>query len=72
MIIKAQEYIEHNFAEKISIQQLSERFTVGRRNFDRRFIKATGNTPLNIYNVSKSNLQKRTGNLWKNSERSHV
>ncbi|MGE8380096.1 MAG: GlxA family transcriptional regulator [Sphingobacterium sp.] len=46
MIIKAQEYIEHNFAEKISIQELSERFTIGRRNFDRRFIKATGNTPI--------------------------
>jgi len=46
MVIKAQEYIEQNFAEKISIQKLSERFTVGRRSFDRRFIKATGNTPI--------------------------
>lgn len=46
MVVKAQEYIEKNFADKISIEQLSQRFTVGRRNFDRRFIKATGNTPI--------------------------
>lgn len=46
MVIKAQEYIEQNFAEKISIQKLAEQLTVGRRSFDRRFIKATGNTPI--------------------------
>ena len=28
------------------MEQLSSRLSVGRRNFDRRFIKATGNTPL--------------------------
>ncbi|WP_426482312.1 GlxA family transcriptional regulator [Chryseobacterium sp. R2ACT005] len=46
MIIQAQEYIEKNFSEKISMEALSQKFTVGRRSFDRRFIKATGNTPL--------------------------
>lgn len=46
MIIQAQEYIEKNFSEKISMEELSRKFTVGRRSFDRRFIKATGNTPL--------------------------
>lgn len=46
MIIKAQSYIEKNLQEKISIEQLSARFSVGRRNFDRRFIRATGNTPV--------------------------
>ena len=30
----------------LSIEYLSSRFSVGRRNFDRRFIKATGNTPI--------------------------
>ena len=43
---KAQEYIENNLDEKISIEELSSKFNVGRRNFDRRFIKATGNTPV--------------------------
>src|SRR5258706_3744843 len=46
MVQQAQEYIESNIDEKISIEHLSSRFAVGRRNFDRRFIKATGNTPV--------------------------
>lgn len=46
MVIQAQEYIEKNFSEKISIDELSKKLTVGRRNFDRRFTKATGNTPI--------------------------
>lgn len=46
VVKEAQEFIENNLAEKISVEELSSRFSVGRRNFDRRFIKATGNTPL--------------------------
>ncbi len=46
MVKQAQEYIESKVQEKISFEQLSSQFAVGRRNFDRRFIKATGNTPL--------------------------
>ncbi len=46
VIKKAQEYIEKNPHEKISIEALSSRLAIGRRNFDRRFIKATGDTPL--------------------------
>jgi transcriptional regulator GlxA family with amidase domain len=46
MIMKAQAYIESKADEKISIEELSSRFSIGRRNFDRRFIKATGNTPI--------------------------
>jgi transcriptional regulator GlxA family with amidase domain len=46
MVKKAQIYIEGHIDEKISVEQLSSRFAVGRRNFDRRFIKATGNTPI--------------------------
>lgn len=46
MVQKAQEYIEKNLEEKISIEYLSSKFNVGRRNFDRRFIKATGSTPI--------------------------
>jgi transcriptional regulator GlxA family with amidase domain len=46
MVIKAQTHIESNLHEKISIEDLSSKFSVGRRNFDRRFIKATGNTPV--------------------------
>ena len=46
VIQKAQAYIESKLDEKISIEELSSKFSVGRRNFDRRFIKATGNTPV--------------------------
>jgi transcriptional regulator GlxA family with amidase domain len=46
VVTKAQTYIESKLHERISIEDLSSRFAVGRRNFDRRFIKATGNTPL--------------------------
>lgn len=46
MVRKAQDYIEANLQEKISMEALSSRFAVGRRNFDRRFIRATGNTPM--------------------------
>jgi transcriptional regulator GlxA family with amidase domain len=46
MLKEAQAYIENKLTEKISIEALSSKFSVGRRNFDRRFIKATGNTPV--------------------------
>jgi transcriptional regulator GlxA family with amidase domain len=46
MVKKAQAYIESKLDEKISVEHLSSKFAVGRRNFDRRFIKATGNTPV--------------------------
>lgn len=45
IIKEAQVYIENNLQEKISIDSLSSLFAIGRRNFDRRFIKATGNSP---------------------------
>lgn len=43
-IRKSQEFIENNFQNKITVDQLAEMFCVGRRNFERRFKKATGNT----------------------------
>jgi transcriptional regulator GlxA family with amidase domain len=46
MVKNAQSYIESKVDEKISIEYLASKFAVGRRSFDRRFIKATGNTPL--------------------------
>lgn len=46
VVLKAQEMIEENYQDKISIEELSTSLAVGRRNFDRRFIKATGLSPL--------------------------
>lgn len=45
-IIQAQTFIENNFFDRISIDDLAARFSIGRRNFDRRFKSATGNSPL--------------------------
>ncbi|RRB07323.1 GlxA family transcriptional regulator [Larkinella rosea] len=41
---KAQEFIEKNFQDKITIDQLAEMHALGRRNLERRFKKATSNT----------------------------
>jgi transcriptional regulator GlxA family with amidase domain len=46
MVKEAQAYIESRLHDKISVEDISSKFAVGRRNFDRRFIKATGNTPV--------------------------
>ncbi|MCJ0742688.1 GlxA family transcriptional regulator [Pedobacter montanisoli] len=46
MVERAQLHIETHLQERISVEALSSNFAVSRRNFDRRFIKATGNTPL--------------------------
>ncbi|TMI75146.1 MAG: helix-turn-helix domain-containing protein [Bacteroidetes bacterium] len=46
LVKKAQVFIESNLDEKISVEHLASKFAIGRRNFDRRFIKATGNTPV--------------------------
>ena len=46
VIRQAQLYIEHNLQARISISELSSRYALGRRTFDRRFQKATGNSPV--------------------------
>ena len=43
-IKKAQDFIEENFQEKISVDDLAGQVAVGRRSFERRFKKATSNT----------------------------
>jgi transcriptional regulator GlxA family with amidase domain len=43
-IISAQEFIEENYSEKLTVEQLADKFNVTRRTFERRFKKATGNT----------------------------
>ena len=45
-IKKAQLFMENNVNSKVSVDQLSEMFSISRRNFERRFKKATSNTPV--------------------------
>jgi transcriptional regulator GlxA family with amidase domain len=61
-IKKAQEFIEHNFEERISVDQLASMFALGRRNMERRFKKATSNTVVEYIQrvkieVAKKNLE---------------
>lgn len=44
VIKRAQEFIEHNYQDKITIEQLTSMLSLSRRNFERRFKKATSNT----------------------------
>lgn len=43
-MVRVQEFIENNYQDKITIDQLSEEFGIGRRTLERRFKKATNNT----------------------------
>ncbi|MCQ6959767.1 GlxA family transcriptional regulator [Mucilaginibacter aquariorum] len=45
-IKKAQEFIEANITEKISVEDLAIKYAIGKRHFERRFKKATNNSPL--------------------------
>ena len=43
-ILNAQHYIENNYQERITVDELSGYLNIGRRSFERRFKKATSNT----------------------------
>lgn len=45
-ILKVQQYIEENYTGDLNVSTLSEQIYVSRRNFIRKFKRATGNTPL--------------------------
>lgn len=58
-ILTAQEFLEQNYRDKISIEKLSSDLNIGRRNFDRRFIKATGFTPIDYLQRVKIEVAKK-------------
>ena len=43
-ILKVQEFIENNYQDKVTIDQLANMVAIGKRSFERRFKKATNNT----------------------------
>jgi transcriptional regulator GlxA family with amidase domain len=59
----AQEFIEQNFQEKISVDQLADQFAIGRRSFERRFKKATNNTVIEYIQRVKIEAAKRSFEL---------
>jgi transcriptional regulator GlxA family with amidase domain len=65
---KAQEFIEKNFQEKIAVDQLAGMLAQGRRNFERRFKKATSNTVVEYIQrvkieAAKKNLETNRKNI---------
>jgi transcriptional regulator GlxA family with amidase domain len=59
-ILKAQEFIEKNFQDKITVDQLADKFAIGRRSFERRFKKATNNTVVEYMQRVKIEAAKRS------------
>ncbi|MBY0433443.1 MAG: helix-turn-helix domain-containing protein [Cyclobacteriaceae bacterium] len=59
-IIKAQEYIEKNIQEKITLDELAELTALGRRSFERRFKQATNNSVLEYIHRVKIEAAKRS------------
>jgi len=57
---KAQEFIENNIHEKISVDELAGMVTVGRRSFERRFKQATSNSVLEYIQRIKIEAAKRS------------
>jgi transcriptional regulator GlxA family with amidase domain len=57
---KAQEFIEKNVSEKISVEELATRFAIGRRSFEKRFKRATNNTPVEYIQRVKIEAAKRS------------
>ncbi len=59
-IKKAQEFIETNIQNKITIDELAEKFIIGRRTFERRFKNATNNTVIEYIQRVKVEAAKRS------------
>jgi transcriptional regulator GlxA family with amidase domain len=67
-IKKAQEFIEKNFQEKITVDQLASMLAIGRRNLERRFKKATSNSVIEYMQrvkieAAKKNLESSRENV---------
>jgi len=68
-IKKAQEFIEQNFQDKISVDDIASKFALGRRNLERRFKKATSNTVAEyMQRVKMEAAKKKPRNGQKNSK----
>lgn len=59
-ILKIQEFIEENYQEKITVDELAARVSIGRRSFERRFKKATNNTVVEYMQRVKIEAAKRS------------
>ena len=59
-IKKAQEFIDGNYQDKITVDQLADMLALGRRSFERRFKSATKNTVIEYIQRVKIEAAKRS------------
>lgn len=59
-ILLAQEFIEANYPDRLTVDQLADRCSIGRRSFERRFKKATNNTVVEYIQRIKVEAAKRS------------
>lgn len=59
-IKKAQDFIEANFQDRITVDRLADECAIGRRSFERRFKKATNNTVVEYIQRVKMEAAKRS------------
>lgn len=62
-IRRAQEYIEQNLAEKLSVEELADLVSMTRRTFIRKFKGSTGNTPIEYIQRVRIEAAKRSFEL---------
>ncbi|MGB7393141.1 MAG: helix-turn-helix domain-containing protein [Pricia sp.] len=58
-ILRSQEYIERNFQDKITVEELCDKIALNRRTFERRFKKATANTVVEYHQRVKVEAAKK-------------
>lgn len=59
-ITKVQDFIEAGYQDKITVDQLADKFAIGKRSLERRFKKATGNTIMEYVQRIKVEAAKRS------------
>ena len=59
-VLKVQEFVEENYSDKLSVDELADRFAIGRRSLERRFKKATNNSILEYIQRIKIEAAKRS------------
>jgi transcriptional regulator GlxA family with amidase domain len=58
-IKKVQDFIEKFYSERLTVDQIATKFSIGRRSFERRFKKATNNTVVEYIQRVKMEAAKR-------------
>ena len=58
-VLKAQDYIETNYRDRIAVNELSEKVALSRRTFERRFKQATSNSVLEYHQRVKVEAAKK-------------